>query len=307
MTNNLAEVEPLDALGAWLVVRELGRLARSGRPLATRTWFTHRGDETAVQAPAESGSLWVDPTAEPCFGARAALAPEAASLLRLYLPLCFGAHARELVIAHLGQSLDGQIATSTGASRYVTSAENLTHLHRLRALCDAVVVGASTIACDDPKLTTRLVAGENAARVVIDPALRTVSAGLWRDRAARTLLVCADGSRAALRLPDEVEVVQVPLRAERLDPASIVVELQKRGLQRLLVEGGGITVSRFLEARAAHRLHLCVSPVLLGRGRPGLALPPIDSLADALRPRTRRFELGGDVLFDCELEYASPR
>jgi riboflavin-specific deaminase-like protein len=209
------------------------------------------------------------------------------------------------VITHLGQSLDGQIATSTGASRYVTSPENLTHVHRLRALCDAVVVGASTIACDDPQLTTRHVAGENAARVVIDPTLRTVSARLCSDRAARTLLVCARGRPKAPRLPEPVEVVEVSLCAGRLDPASIVLELQKRGLSRLLVEGGGVTVSRFIEAHAAHRLHLCVSPLLLGRGRPGLALPPIERLADALRPKTRHFKLGEDVLFDCELEHAS--
>ena len=75
----------------------------------------------------------------------------------------------------------------------------------------------------------------------------------------------------------------------------------------MLVEGGGVTVSRFLEARAAHRLHLCVSPLLLGSGRPGLALPPIESLALAMRPKVRRFDLGADVLFDCELELQATR
>lgn len=299
-----ASAERLDVRAAWLVLLELARLARGGRPITARTWFGVRG-EVAAEERAERGQLWVDPGAEPCFGGPERLEADVASLLGLYLPLCLGAQARALVITHLAQSLDGQIATSTGASRYVSGVQNLTHVHRLRALCDAVVVGASTIACDDPQLTTRRVAGDNAARVVIDPALRTVSARLWQDQAARTLVVCASDYRKPSRLPAAVEVVEVALHDGRLDPASIVSALRERGLSRLLVEGGGVTVSRFLAARAAHRLHLCVSPLLLGSGRPGVALPPIERVDDALRPKTRRFELGDDVLFDCDLELSA--
>jgi hypothetical protein len=57
-----------------------------------------------------------------------------------------------------------------------------------------------------------------------------------------------------------------------------------------------------VNAGVLHRLHVTVSPMIVGAGRPGLALPPIDFLENALRPRTRRFDLGDDVLFDCELE-----
>lgn len=305
MNQDFPTAEPLDAHGAWLIVRELGRLARAGSPLLERTWFRVERGAGAVQVPREHGALWVDPQADTGFGGQLALLPEVSALLRLYLPLCLGARSRELVIAHLGQSLDGQIATSTGASRNVTSDENLTHVHRLRALCDAVLVGASTVERDDPQLTTRKVSGDNPARVVIDPLLRTLSARLWRDRAARTLVVCESGRAQRARLPDEVEVVEVPRAGGQLGPAQIVMELQKRGLSRLLVEGGGLTVSRFLQARVAQRLHLCVSPLLLGSGRPGLALPSIERLDQALRPKTRRFELGEDVLFDCEFEVAS--
>jgi riboflavin biosynthesis pyrimidine reductase len=69
----------------------------------------------------------------------------------------------------------------------------------------------------------------------------------------------------------------------------------------LLVEGGGITVSRFIEARALDRLHVTIGPLLVGSGRPGIILPGIDRVDQALRPVTRRFELGSDVLFDCRL------
>ena len=66
----------------------------------------------------------------------------------LYLPLVNASPARPITVGHLGQSLDGFIATPSGDSQFVTGEENLVHLHRMRALCDAVVVGAGTVAAD---------------------------------------------------------------------------------------------------------------------------------------------------------------
>ena len=96
--------------------------------------------------------------------------PAAEELAALYAPLLNGHPDDALVIGHVGQSLDGQIATRTGASRYITGGENLVHIHRLRALVDAVVVGASTVEFDDPQLTVRLVSGKSP--VLIDSYLR---------------------------------------------------------------------------------------------------------------------------------------
>src|SRR6266496_2786576 len=77
----------------------------------------------------------------------------------LYLPIAAATLVNPMTVGHLGQSLDGFIATHAGESRWVTGHENMRHMHRLRALCDAVVVGAGTVAVDDPLLTTRLVEG----------------------------------------------------------------------------------------------------------------------------------------------------
>ena len=142
----------------------------------------------------------------------------------------------------------------------MSGVQNLTHVHRLRALCDAVVVGASTIACDDPQLTTRRVAGDNAARVVIDPALRTVSARLWQDQAARTLVVCASDYRKPSRLPAAVEVVEVALH-DPLDAGSPQLGLQRlwSGLDPLARgEVDAVYVKGAAAADAARRLGLVV-------------------------------------------------
>ncbi len=225
-----------------------------------------------------------------------------ARLFELYLPVCLGQARPSFVFAHIGQSLDGQIATSTGESQYVTGPENIRHLHRLRALCDAVVVGASTVESDDPQLTTRLVPGENPVRVVIDPALRlSEERKLFRDAAATTLVVCGAAARRGRDRHGQAELVALDSSTHELSPAAVVEALSRRGLRALFIEGGGVTVSRFLHARALDRLHLTVSPVFLGQGRPGIVLPAIGELTSALRPSARRFSLGEDVLFDCAL------
>ena len=74
-----------------------------------------------------------------------------------------------IVVGQIGQSLDGRIATPKGHSHYVNGDDGLAHLHRLRALVDAVVVGIGTVLADDPQLTVRRVSGPHPARVVIDP------------------------------------------------------------------------------------------------------------------------------------------
>jgi riboflavin biosynthesis pyrimidine reductase len=104
--------------------------------------------------------------------------------------------------------------------------------------------------------------------------------------------------------PDaRTEIIPLPLAGpEGFDPRAVLGALRERGLRRVLVEGGGITVSRFLAARVLDRLHVTVAPLLIGSGRAALSLPPIETLGEALRPPCRHFRLGDDILFDLELE-----
>lgn len=288
-----------DAARAWALIRQVAHLARRGEPLCVPCDLDLGPDGRLVRSASGPGLVHLDPDAEPCFESRQPLSEPARLLLSLYLPLCVGARSTDLVLGQLGQGLDGHIATAGGASRSLSGDESLLHLHRLRALFDAVLVGASTAVLDDPVLTTRLVPGENPTRVVIDPRLR-VSAGcqLFTDGRAPSLRITGATARIDGNRPD-----LIPIRAPNglLPPRSMVEALKARGLRRLLVEGGGVTVSRFLRAGALDRLHLCISPVLIGGGRRGIDLEEIASMDQALRPRVRRFDLGRDVLFDCGL------
>lgn len=222
-------------------------------------------------------------------------------LLELYLPLLPGYPEAPLTLGHLGQSLDGYIATDRGESCFVTGPENILHLHRLRALCDAVLVGAETVATDDPRLTTRLVPGDSPVRVVLDPRRRLpADRRVLEDGAAPTLLVCAEGLAGPGHL-GQAELLAVPATAGRLRLDALVEALHRRGLRRLFVEGGGLTVSAFLAAGLLDRLQVAVAPLLIGEGRRGLSLPAGVPLGDCLRPDCRVFRMGADILFDCDL------
>jgi diaminohydroxyphosphoribosylaminopyrimidine deaminase / 5-amino-6-(5-phosphoribosylamino)uracil reductase len=210
-----------------------------------------------------------------------------------------GTTERPFVVGQLGQSLDGRIATITGDSRYINGTGALDHLHRIRAEVDAVVVGVGTVVADDPLLTVRRVAGASPVRVVIDPDGRMpAQARCLSDDGPALLVVCREG----VAVPNGAEALPLPASVDGMCPRAIVAALGRRGLRRILVEGGSRTISRFLDAGCLDRLHLLVGPVLIGSGRPGLELKPVRALAEALRPATRAYAFAeGDVLFDCDL------
>ncbi len=174
----------------------------------------------------------------------------------------------------------------------------------MRALVDAVVVGAGTVAADNPRLTVREVEGHNPVRVVLDPTGRLeCHRHIFEDGEARTLVVAA--APEGTNLSVEGDVVRVPVLVDGvLDPHQILKALRQQGLRRILVEGGGTTVSRFVQAGAVDRLHVTVAPIIIGSGPQGLTLNPIESLDSALRPPCRVFRLGDDVLFD--LDFGQP-
>ena len=220
----------------------------------------------------------------------------------LYAPLADPARPGPFFFAQVGQSLDGRIATVSGDATDVSGEAGLCHLHRCRALAQAVVVGVRTALLDDSRLTVRLVPAipdvPGPARVIIDPRGRLPDeARALAEDGARRLII--QGCRR--RRAPGIEVVQLPMADGWIHPAAICEALTARGLDRVLIEGGGVTIAGFLEAGLLHRLHVGISPVIIGAGPTGLRIAPIARLADALRPETHIYGLGGEVLFDCAL------
>ncbi len=228
----------------------------------------------------------------------------------LYAPLLGArASAGRLAIGRIAQSLDGRIATPSGGSFWISGPADILHTHRLRALCDAVLVGAGTVRADDPLLTTRACDGPSPVRVVIDPERRLASHHRVFGPGPATLLLCAEDARGPERLGC-AEILPVARATGEglggLDGVAVLDTLARRGLDLVLVEGGGLTVSRFLAAGALDRLHVTVAPLLLGQGVPSFTLPCPAEPDDGMRLDWTLHRLGDDVLFDIAVHRARP-
>jgi riboflavin-specific deaminase-like protein len=213
----------------------------------------------------------------------------------LFGPLRHGHADGLVVVGQFGQSIDARIATESGDSRYINGTAGLAHLHRLRALVDAVLIGVGTASIDDPQLTVRRVAGPSPARVVGLPA----TAKVLTEDGIRRLVITRAGVCPAL--PVGVEVAGLPDSDGLIAPTAILGALAERGFRRILIEGGAHTVSRFLAARCLDRLHVMIAPIIIGAGPSSVTLPPIAKVEQALRAPIRAHVLGEELLVDCDL------
>ncbi|HZU85754.1 MAG TPA: bifunctional diaminohydroxyphosphoribosylaminopyrimidine deaminase/5-amino-6-(5-phosphoribosylamino)uracil reductase RibD [Polyangiaceae bacterium] len=180
------------------------------------------------------------------------------------------------VVLKLALSLDGRIASRTGASKWVTGPEARARVHLLRAQHDAVMVGIGTVLADDPRLTVRDAPGHSPLRVVLDTKLR-LPVGSRLVQSARdvpTWVVCTtDAPHSAEEALAErgVDVLRAPPSAEgRIDPLAALKLLAARGIVTVLIEGGAELAGSVLAGAVVDELHCFIAPILLGpRGRPG--------------------------------------
>src|SRR5579884_3842834 len=150
--------------------------------------------------------------------------PLAGPWAELFAPIRRGTVDDLMVVGQIGQSLDGRTATVSGHSRYVNGPAGLAHLHRLRALVDAVVVGVGTVVADDPQLTVRRVSGPQPARVIIDPRGRlSAQARAFIDAGAARYWIVAAGVRGSPAAG--VETIDLPAVEGRIEPAAILAAL----------------------------------------------------------------------------------
>lgn len=228
---------------------------------------------------------------------------EATSLFDLYLPFLSLKNNGANVVGHLGQSLDAQIATESGDAFFVTGPENRKHLHRMRALAQAVVVGVETVVTDNPQLTTRDVAGKHPIRVVVDPSARMpLDIGIACDSVAPTWVIQAsDAISPPTQEQSEFNRFKLPMKNGRLDMADIISILADQGIRRVFVEGGGLTVSGMLTRNCLDYFQLAAAPVFVGSGRASVQLPKALSMSDAFRPPFTLYRMGADVLWNFDL------
>ena len=221
---------------------------------------------------------------------------------------------RPVVTLSYAQTLDGRLATSTGSSQWISSPESLRFSHELRAKHDAIMVGVGTACKDDPRLTVRLVAGQNPLRVVVDSTLRMplTAAVLTEEAAPGSVLAVTNRAPAAKR--DKIRalgatVMRLPSDAQRrVDLIALLAALDDRGVGSVLVEGGAGMITALLRARLVDRLVVCVAPKILGAGIEAVGDLGIRELARTLiMADTSVTPCGGDLILDGRVEYPGPR
>lgn len=183
---------------------------------------------------------------------------------------------RPQVVWKTASTLDGRVAAADGTSRWITGPVARAAVHRLRATCDAVLVGSGTVLTDDPQLTVRDDDGHDVAhqplRVVLDRRGRVPAGARVRDDAARTHLSAAT------------------------DPAALLAELWDLDVRRVLLEGGPTLAAAFLQAGLVDELVLHLAPQLLGAGPSLVGDLGITTMAAALQLETLDVTpLGRDV------------
>ncbi|GGV23941.1 bifunctional diaminohydroxyphosphoribosylaminopyrimidine deaminase/5-amino-6-(5-phosphoribosylamino)uracil reductase RibD [Streptomyces spectabilis] len=195
-------------------------------------------------------------------------------------------------------TLDGRTAAADGTSRWLTSAEARADVHRLRAECDAVVVGSGTQRADDPHLAVRGIEGaRQPLRVVVDTRGTAVRPGARvLDDAAPTLIAVADDSDDAVAAPSGADTVRLPRAAGGLDVTALLAALHARDVRSVLLEGGATLAGAFVAAGAVDRVVGYLAPALLGAGPAVLSGGGITTVTEALRlDMTEAVRIGPDL------------
>ena len=226
--------------------------------------------------------------------------------LGTYMPYCFLSiparqRQRAIAITHYAQSLDGKIATATNDSKWIGNEDNLVHSHHMRALCDSILIGASTLKADRPSLTVRRVAGPNPHRIVICSSDGDFSS-LQADPSS-PVLVIGIGSDPCV---DNTEYAQLPAgNRGQIASAAILQHLYQRGIYGVYIEGGSATTSHFLQERAVDIVQLHLAPLIFGSGIDGFSLPCIQTVDEAIRFDRFYYKPVGDTfMFVGEVSHA---
>ncbi len=218
------------------------------------------------------------------------------------------------VTLKFAQSIDGRIATASGHSRWISSGQSLKFAHALRSHHDAVLVGSGTLSKDDPELTVRLVRGRSPLRIVVDSHLRiSLDARILKDQnKAGTIIATtnnADRDKRARLTELGIEVLIVDTgKDRRVDLVRLLMELGKRNISSVLVEGGAAIITSMLSEQLPDRVVIIIAPKIVGKGLEAIGDLGIKSINESLKIAYRKVRrLGDDLVIDGRVEKKIPQ
>ena len=199
------------------------------------------------------------------------------SILNILLPIL--RKNKKLVIAQIGQSIDGRIALNNGNSHYINNPKSIIYLHCLRSISDAIIVGSNTIKKDDPLLTTRKIKGTNPKRIIIDGSLSLNNKyKIFNDGNENIIFT---KSNKNIRLNNST-IIRLK---EKNFTKNFITQIKKLKYKNILVEGGSKTISELINNKYIDILQFMIAPILIGSGINSLNLKEISNLNKAIRPK----------------------
>ena len=210
------------------------------------------------------------------------------SILNILLPIL--RKNKKLVIAQIGQSIDGRIALNNGNSHYINNPKSIIYLHCLRSISDAIIVGSNTIKKDNPLLTTRRIKGTNPKRIIIDGSLSLNNKyKIFNDGNENIIFT---KSNKNIRLNNST-IIRLK---EKNFTKNLITQIKKLKYKNILVEGGSKTISELINNKYIDILQFMIAPILIGSGINSLNLKEISNLNKAIRPKHNFNELENEII-----------
>ena len=210
------------------------------------------------------------------------------SILNILVPII--RKNKKLVIAQVGQSIDGRIALNNGNSHYINNPKSIIYLHCLRSISDAIIVGSNTIKKDDPLLTTRKIKGTNPKRIIIDGSLSLNNKyKIFNDGNENIIFT---KSNKNIRLNNST-IIRLK---EKNFTKNFITQIKKLKYKNILVEGGSKTISELINNKYIDILQFMIAPILIGSGINSLNLNEISNLNKAIRPKHNFNELENEII-----------
>ena len=210
------------------------------------------------------------------------------SILNILLPIL--RKNKKLVIAQIGQSIDGRIALNNGNSHYINNPKSIIYLHCLRSISDAIIVGSNTIKKDNPLLTTRKIKGTNPKRIIIDGSLSLNNKyKIFNDGNENIIFT---KSNKNIRLNNST-IIRLK---EKNFTKNLITQIKKLKYKNILVEGGSKTISELINNKYIDILQFMIAPILIGSGINSLNLKEISNLNKAIRPKSNFNELENEII-----------
>ena len=167
----------------------------------------------------------------------------------------------------------------------------------LRAISDIIIVGSNTVKSDNPMLTTRLVKGENPMRIILDKNNKLGKKyHVFTHKDDNGYKIIHDKLK-----PKDQNIFQLPLINNEFDAKDIISLLTKLNKRIVFIEGGGKTISKFYGKNLLDKLHLCISPIILGKGISSFIIPKQKTLKEVCEHKISYMKMGHDILCDIDL------